>query len=496
MAEMTVGCTSTNHVDFGTERYSELSFWIPCYDRKALKEGKLEAALYLPFLFPDGFSPIATGREVLGFSKQLASFTYPGGKLNPFRPYFTSTAVAWKTFPSASAPLAIAALEPAANEGLQEALPHLLTDLELAGKKIIDKSSVATVLKAAFEWNHFTDAESSDPLGGFIDIFNALLDHCPAVFLKQFPSVADASRAEVRSICTAPFQLDKLHYGFPYLGLDFKLKTFQLTFPKLASHPIVERLGLTPSSSNGEANTVPAKGFFLNVDFSLDTGRTVAHVPPPKKKIAVLGGGIGSLAAVYGITQSPGWQEKYDITLYQLGWRLGGKGASGRNREMADRIEEHGLHVWFGYYENAFRLIQSCYRELGRSSNAPLRTWDLAFKPRVHHRRGGVRRRDGRAVPHRVARLVPELPARRAGARHERHQEPAREQSPGAHPRRAPRGVEVARRRRSTRASTPTRASWRKPRRSNRAVPRATTACSAPSKPTWRATPSDCSTPR
>src|SRR4029079_2727636 len=71
----------------------------------------------------------------------------------------------------------------------------------------------------------------------------------------------------------------------------------------------------------------------------------------------------------------------YDITLYQMGWRLGGKGASGRNREMADRIEEHGLHIWFGYYENAFRLIQDCYEELGRPLNVPLATWDKAFKP-------------------------------------------------------------------------------------------------------------------
>src|SRR5262245_42435096 len=47
----------------------------------------------------------------------------------------------------------------------------------------------------------------------------------------------------------------------------------------------------------------------------------------PKQKIAVLGGGLGSLSTVYGLTSQPGWDEKYDITVYQMGWRLGGKGA-------------------------------------------------------------------------------------------------------------------------------------------------------------------------
>ena len=44
-----------------------------------------------------------------------------------------------------------------------------------------------------------------------------------------------------------------------------------------------------------------------------------------------------------------------------MGWRLGGKGASGRG--IADRVEEHGLHLWMGFYENAFRLMRDCYAE-------------------------------------------------------------------------------------------------------------------------------------
>lgn len=101
-----------------------------------------------------------------------------------------------------------------------------------------------------------------------------------------------------------------------------------------------------------------------------------------KQKIAVLGGGISSLVAVFEMTSVPGWKERYDITVYQLGWRLGGKCASGRNREIADRIEEHGLHLFFGFYENAIGIMRRCYQELGRHPEAPLATWQDAFKPR------------------------------------------------------------------------------------------------------------------
>ena len=63
-------------------------------------------------------------------------------------------------------------------------------------------------------------------------------------------------------------------------------------------------------------------------------------------KVAILGGGVGGMTAAFELTATPELRERYDVTLYQLGWRLGGKGASGRNARAHDRIEEHGLHVW------------------------------------------------------------------------------------------------------------------------------------------------------
>lgn len=100
-----------------------------------------------------------------------------------------------------------------------------------------------------------------------------------------------------------------------------------------------------------------------------------------KQKLAILGGGIGAMTSAFYLTSQPGWKERFDITVYQLGWRLGGKGASGRNQEIHDRIEEHGFHIFFGYYENAFATMRALYGELGRNPNVPLATWDEAWKP-------------------------------------------------------------------------------------------------------------------
>jgi len=99
------------------------------------------------------------------------------------------------------------------------------------------------------------------------------------------------------------------------------------------------------------------------------------------KKIAILGGGVGAMTAAWSLTSRPGWRDDFEITVYQTGWRLGGKGASGRNAKRGERIEEHGLHIWMGFYDNAFRTMRECYRELGRPPGAPLATVDEAFRP-------------------------------------------------------------------------------------------------------------------
>src|SRR4029453_4037182 len=96
-------------------------------------------------------------------------------------------------------------------------------------------------------------------------------------------------------------------------------------------------------------------------------------------RVAILGGGMAGLAAAWRLSEPASGAS--EVTVYQRGWRLGGKGASSRG--IHGRIEEHGLHVWLGYYENAFPLVRACYEELDRPSrrpDAPIATWEQAFR--------------------------------------------------------------------------------------------------------------------
>jgi uncharacterized protein with NAD-binding domain and iron-sulfur cluster len=84
-----------------------------------------------------------------------------------------------------------------------------------------------------------------------------------------------------------------------------------------------------------------------------------------RTQVTILGGGVGAIVAAYELSSTPELRERFEVTVYQLGWRLGGKGASGRNAAAGSRIEEHGLHLWLGFYANAFRTMRECYGAWG-----------------------------------------------------------------------------------------------------------------------------------
>jgi uncharacterized protein with NAD-binding domain and iron-sulfur cluster len=100
-----------------------------------------------------------------------------------------------------------------------------------------------------------------------------------------------------------------------------------------------------------------------------------------KKKIAILGGGIGGLSSAYHLTEHDPLREKYEITVYQMGWRLGGKCASSRNPNENNRIEEHGIHLFGGFYYNTFAVMKKAYDELKRPADEPLSSIQKAFIP-------------------------------------------------------------------------------------------------------------------
>ncbi|MBS0343533.1 MAG: NAD(P)-binding protein, partial [Proteobacteria bacterium] len=96
-------------------------------------------------------------------------------------------------------------------------------------------------------------------------------------------------------------------------------------------------------------------------------------VPGSRIKVAVLGGGPGGISAAFWLSATPALRARYEVTVHTLGWRLGGKCASGRNMAVAGRIEEHGLHVLMGCYQTAFQTIRQCYAEWVPRTSSPFK---------------------------------------------------------------------------------------------------------------------------
>jgi len=101
-----------------------------------------------------------------------------------------------------------------------------------------------------------------------------------------------------------------------------------------------------------------------------------------KTRIAILGGGISALAAAYELKRLDS-NHSLDITIYQMGWRLGGKCASSRNDRpgMGYRNEEHGLHVLGGWYHNTFEMLRRVYGDWNQIPGVDAQPIGTAFLP-------------------------------------------------------------------------------------------------------------------
>ena len=121
----------------------------------------------------------------------------------------------------------------------------------------------------------------------------------------------------------------------------------------------------------------------------LGFGQSPAPKPPPsttpnpatgQRNVVILGGGVSGVAAAFWLSD-PQLNGRFRITLYTQGWRLGGKCASGRNQANSNAIEEHGLHLLMGCYQNAFTTIRACYDVWTRPVTHPFQSWQDAFLP-------------------------------------------------------------------------------------------------------------------
>ena len=329
---------------------------------------------YHPYMLVDNSYALAMGREIYGFPKEFGWFQIPRG---PDAPELLSVdTLAVKTFgadtPGLRAPLFTVRRGAAGGE------PTVFGELkDLFG-------SVARI--AGLEPGFF---QALGLAGHMLDDLLAM--RLPMAFLKQFRDGAAPLTACYQAIQEVDSRLVKFH------GAKLFSDRYHVEIEDLDSHPIRQDLGLPAGPIDVEA------AFWTNFDFEIGSatevwrgGAGLAPLPPegvgpppvppegpgrapgpgvgaapataatppgPKKRIAILGGGAAAMATAWRLTSEPGWQERYEITLYQMGWRLGGKGASGR-RPPHGRIEEHGLHIWLGFYHNSFRALQEVHREI------------------------------------------------------------------------------------------------------------------------------------
>jgi len=101
----------------------------------------------------------------------------------------------------------------------------------------------------------------------------------------------------------------------------------------------------------------------------------------PKKRISIMGAGPAGLAAAWSLTATEELRATNDVTVYQVGWRAGGKCATGR-RDPGDHVEQNCAHYLFGCYDNTFGIIREAYDELAAAGNTTFNDFDKVLLPR------------------------------------------------------------------------------------------------------------------
>ena len=342
----------------GHMQETDVVFWVPV---EVTVGTERFSAWVIPFIFVDRSYAVATGREQYGFPKLQARFEIPE----------SMTGGAYRVWSDA-----IAHHSPSS-----EAQEELILEVKPGGSPPPSRYQAVRSLGRLIsgEEGILSSLFSAGPLR------NLFSREIPVLFLRQLRDIREPTRAAFQEIVVASARHEHAHGG-GLLGESWRLHVAGHDSP-----PIARTLGISSAGVDAQA------AFWTRFDFTMELGQTLWRAgeevirslprkvekpkPTQKKRIAVLGGGISALSAVFELTGRAGWQDEYEVTVYQLGHRLGGKGASGRNAEIADRIEEHGLHIWFGFYENSFRLLRRCLAEAARPKGSPLATWQDVFKP-------------------------------------------------------------------------------------------------------------------
>jgi uncharacterized protein with NAD-binding domain and iron-sulfur cluster len=330
--------------------YREATFFVPVH---GTRNGAPFAALHVPFIYPSEGLAVAAGREIFGLPKKPASVSMPDLD---------------RVFDGTQA-ITVRALAAQALDGTQ------WQDRELVRVTSQPQGLVPQLADALLDAIDLAFGGLPGPLAGIGHLLEQRL-----VQLKQVPDVTTHGtppRVLYRAITEVKAPVRAL--SNVRVADASKLR---VDVAELASEPIREVLGLP-------ATSVPSVAASLDMDFLFEDGavwleRPVQPAGPAQKtRVLVLGGGMGGLAAAHALSDTDARRARFDVTVLSMGHYLGGKGANLRHPDAAlgRRIEEHGIHVFFGFYHNTLRLMRSLYAEANRAATDDPSTFDEAFRP-------------------------------------------------------------------------------------------------------------------
>jgi len=250
----------------------DFGVWIPVIAGTMVegswKPGRI--AWYLPYVFVDNVAAMVTGREIFGFSKQIAVLAMPPSPGSPGM--FSIDALVIPTFsPSSQAEdlrlVTLTSCESAvAPEGTWS------DDAEAA------EAVWGRIKQGFFDPAHGLATPTAPPAGpGFTpvgpiagwDTIKNLIDDLatrdvPMVFLKQFRDATDPTKACYQAVIEAPAHLDRFYGGWFTHPHDVVIRP-------CASHPIVAECGLGGQVMRADL------GFWCRMDFTMRPGKVIAE---------------------------------------------------------------------------------------------------------------------------------------------------------------------------------------------------------------------------
>ncbi len=297
---------------FGDMDYHEVLFGIPWVEYREERISPRGPFIYMPRLYLDARLPQILGERIYGFEKLAGTFV--------------ETDDAWRVVDDSGDALVTARFTSEGAAGAPDELPNFAWARKLLEMPTISQSlrrfdrdarsiagptqrfvgSSVRYLLAGADWDGVPTAATIEPIAATVAFGNGL---------------------------TLPGGLPQAPWSTRSIASDV-LGSFRMRAKQVVSRP----------GTSAEAR------------YEKNGGR--------KLRVAVLGGGPAACAAAYYLARQ---RDDYDVSLYTMGWRLGGKCAAGRNPAAHDRIEEHGLHAFLGFYRNAMRTVAEVYADAGRS---------------------------------------------------------------------------------------------------------------------------------